>query len=197
MIGNWHRVLLARSGQTEWNVGGRRHGRLDSPLTALGIEQARRITATGADRIFTSPLGRAAATARLVADGIGVPVVVVDELAEVDHGDFAGLTDAQIEARSPGEWFDRAGDKYGWRFPGGESYADADDRALLALEKIAADPARCPLIVTHEMIGRMLLRRLLGLTPQEALTRRMPQDLTYEIDPRAGSLLTRTAQQPS
>ena len=182
MIGNWERVLLARHGQTEWNAAGRRQGRLDSPLTALGIAQARRLAATGADRIFTSPLGRATATARLAAEGLGVPVEVVDELAEVHHGELAGLTDTEIEARFPGAWWDRTGDKYRWRFPGGESYEDADPRALRALEKIAAGPARVPLIVSHEMIGRLLLRHLLGLTPDEALSRRLPHDVVITVD---------------
>ncbi|MFD7158171.1 histidine phosphatase family protein [Kribbella sp. NPDC059898] len=56
-------TYLARHGQTEWNVAGRRQGRLDSPLTALGLEQARRngrlLTRENIDAAFTSPLGRA------------------------------------------------------------------------------------------------------------------------------------------
>lgn len=185
MIGNWERVLLARHGQTEWNVVGRRQGQLDAPLTAVGIEQARRhaVAATGADRVFTSPQGRATSTARLIAEALDLPVVVIDELAEIHHGTFAGLTDTEIEARYPAEWWDRAEDKYEWRFPGGESYADADPRALRALEKIAADPARRPLIVTHEMVSRLLLRHLLGLTPQEALLRRQPHEVIFAIGP--------------
>jgi len=185
VIGNWDRVLIARHGQTEWNVVGRRQGQQDSPLTALGIEQARRHAGAvaGADRVFTSPQGRATATARLIAEALELSVVVVDELAEIHHGEFAGLTDLEIEARFPGEWWDRTGDKYEWRFPGGESYADADPRALRALEKVATDPARRPLIVTHEMLSRLLLRHLLGLTPQEALARRHPHDVVFAVGP--------------
>ncbi|GLY97659.1 histidine phosphatase family protein [Actinoplanes sp. NBRC 103695] len=185
MIGNWDRVLLARHGQTEWNVVGRRQGQQDSPLTALGIEQARRhaVAAAGADRVFTSPQGRATATARLIAEALDVSVVVVDELAEIHHGEFAGLTDLEIEARFPAEWWDRTEDKYEWRFPGGESYADADPRALRALEKVAADRSRRPLIVTHEMLSRLLLRHLLGLTPQDALARRHPHDVVFAVGP--------------
>jgi broad specificity phosphatase PhoE len=183
VIGNWERVLLARHGQTEWNVVGRRQGQLDSPLTAIGIEQARRhaVSAAGADRVFTSPQGRATATARLIAEALDLSVVVIDELAEIHHGGFAGLTDTEIEARYPAEWWDRTEDKYEWRFPGGESYADADPRALRALERIATDPARRPLIVTHEMVSRLLLRHLLGLTPPEALARRHPHDVLFTI----------------
>jgi broad specificity phosphatase PhoE len=35
------RVPLARHGQTEWNVLGRRQDQLDSPLTPAGFDQAR------------------------------------------------------------------------------------------------------------------------------------------------------------
>jgi probable phosphoglycerate mutase len=55
-------VYLARHGQTEWNAAGRRQGRLDSPLTALGLQQAAQnaelLSAQGIDAIFASPVGR-------------------------------------------------------------------------------------------------------------------------------------------
>ena len=38
-----------------------------------------------------------------------------------------------------------------------------------------------PLIVAHEMIGRMLLRNLLGLDPQTALAFSHPLDVIYRI----------------
>lgn len=39
--------------------------------------------------IFTSPLGRAHATATIIASALDLPVTVLDELAEVHHGTFA------------------------------------------------------------------------------------------------------------
>jgi probable phosphoglycerate mutase len=110
---------------------------------------------------------------------------VVDELAELDHGEFSGLVAEQIDARFPGERARRAADKYQWRFPGGESYADADARAGRALEQVRLRAARRPLLVSHEMIGRMLQRHLLGLDPHAALTRAHPNDVVYQIDPNS------------
>ena len=192
MIVSGKRVLLARHGQTEWNLLGRRQGQLDSRLTERGVEQARRNAAAlnghAIDTVFTSPLGRAVTTAQIFADTLGGAVVVVEELAEVHHGDFAGLTDSEIEQRHFGEWDRRARDKYHWRFPGGESYADADRRAAEALTLIDRHPADRPLIISHAMISKMLLRQLLDLEPHDALTRRHPHDVVYEVDCRAGSL---------
>jgi broad specificity phosphatase PhoE len=185
------RVLLARHGQTEWNVLDRRQGRLDSPLTAAGLAHARRHAETLAgfdlDAIFTSPLGRAATTAGVIGEAVGLPVTVLDELAEVHHGDFAGLTNADIASRHPEAAHERAQDKYHWRFPNGESYADADHRAANALRVVAAR-SRQPLIVSHEMIGRMLLRNLLDEDPAAALRRNQPHDVIYVV--RDGTLTT-------
>lgn len=187
MNGSWARVFLARHGQTEWNLQRRRQGQLDSALTAGGVGQARRLAAAlepyGIDGIFSSPLGRSRATADIIGAHLGLAVAVVDELAEVDHGRFAGLTDEEIIDRDADHWRLRSVDKYTWRFPGGESYADADIRAGRALASIGVRPVRRPLVVSHEMIGRMLQRHLLGLDPRDALTRAQPNDVVFAIDP--------------
>lgn len=179
-------VFLARHGQTRWNLVRRRQGRLDSPLTEAGVEQAHRhaslLRGREIDRIFVSPLGRAVSTARIVGDSLGLTIEVIEELAEIDHGEFSGLVDEQIDARFPGLRALRAADKYGWRFPGGESYADADVRAARALDRVSRQPARRSLLVAHEMIGRMLQRHLLGLDAAAALARSHPHDVVFEIN---------------
>jgi probable phosphoglycerate mutase len=186
-VNSWDAVFLARHGQTQWNLQRRRQGRLDSPLTSNGVAQAHDHASTllerGIDGIFVSPLRRALATARIISDALGLEIEVVDELAELDHGQFSGLIDEQIDARFPGERQRRATDKYQWRFPDGESYADADPRAARALHQVSRRPAKRPLIVSHEMIGRMLQRHLLGLDPQAALARSHPHDVVFQIDP--------------
>jgi len=181
------RVVLARHGETEWNLLRRRQGQLDSPLTERGVTQARAVAAAvvplSIDAVFASPLGRAATTARACADLLDLPVITIDELAEINHGEMAGRTNEEIEQVFPGELARRSTDKYQWRFPGGESYADADRRAGSALSRIMAAAVRRPLIVSHEMIGRMLLRQLTGSTSTEALSWSHPHNVIYEVDP--------------
>jgi broad specificity phosphatase PhoE len=99
-------VLVARHGQTEWNELGRRQGRLDSPLTSLGEQQARLLARAvaqlpGVGGIFSSPLRRALRTAAACGEVLGLPVTVVKELTEVHHGVMAGLTAAEVETRFP------------------------------------------------------------------------------------------------
>ena len=175
-------VYLARHGQTEWNVAGRRQGRLDSPLTPLGLRQAHRnaelLSSHQIDAIFTSPLGRARRTAEIVGETLGLPAQVLDELAEVAHGAWSGLTSAEIDADWPGQRAAREQDKYAFRFPDGESYADANVRAGRALAEVARSGARRPLLVSHEMIGRMLLKQL-GVAG--SLQLRQSSELIYRV----------------
>jgi len=185
--GGFTAVYLARHGQTLWNTQGRRQGQLDSPLTTLGVEQVRRnaglLSVEPVDAVFSSPLGRARASAQVLGASLGLPVVVLEGLGEVDHGGFAGLTSAQIEAAYPRQLAVRERDKYRFRFPGGESYADADLRVRRVLAAIARTGARRPLLVSHEMLGRMLLKNLAGLSSEDALRLGHPWDVVYRVVP--------------
>lgn len=177
---------LLRHGQTEWNVQGRPQGRLDSPLTGLGVRQARAhaLTLSGValTRAYVSPMGRAQRTARLVLEGRNMPLEVLDDLAEVDAGEVSGLERAERLARFPDFAAARARDKYRTAFPGGESYESASPRVLRALEQIAADGPGEVLIVSHEMVGKLLRMHLLGLTPEEVMNTRHPQDVIYRVE---------------
>ncbi|GAB3085959.1 histidine phosphatase family protein [Nocardioides zeae] len=179
----WDEVLLARHGETIWNRERRRQGRLDSPLTEAGIDDAEMVAelvvGMNPDRLYSSPLGRARATADIVGRRLGLTVTVVDDLAEIDHGHVGGLTNAQIDERFPGLAERRRGDKYRFRFPGGESYADADVRAQRAWGAVHGTR---PLVVAHEMVGRMLIRHLLRIEPDEALRWNHPHGTVLRFD---------------
>ncbi|MFG1908948.1 histidine phosphatase family protein [Kribbella sp. NPDC048928] len=183
-------TYLARHGQTEWNTAGRRQGRLDSPLTPHGSDQAHRnaqlLSGEGIDAVFASPLGRARRTATIIGTELGLGIRVVDDLAEIDHGLWSGLTAAEIDARWPGQRAVRERDKYTFRFPNGESYADGAARAGRVLAEIAQTGVRRPLVVSHEMIGRMLLRQL-GVP--DALGMQQPSDVVFRV--RADGMLER------
>jgi broad specificity phosphatase PhoE len=131
---------------------------------------AKRIESLPVDGVFSSPLGRAISAAQTYAYALDQTITAVDDLRELDRGDMAGMTNEKIERAFPGELARRSRDKYQWRFPNGESYADADLRAASALRQVAESGRSRPLVVTHEMIARMLLRNLLALEPNEALT---------------------------
>ena len=100
------------------------------------------------------------------------------------------MTNDQIRATHPGALEARANDKYRWRFPGGESYADGDVRAGLALAHIQSTGSERALIVSHEMISRMLLRRLLDLIPEDALAYELAHNVVCRVGTKIGELTT-------
>jgi len=141
------RVLLVRHGQSEWNADGRWQGQADSPLSDLGRRQAREAArAIGAvDAIWSSDLQRAAETAAIIAQDIGVgPVVLDPDLRERDAGEYSGLTRAEIEERFPGYL---GSDR---RPPSWEPDDHMLARSLRALRRIATEvPGGDVLVVTH------------------------------------------------
>ncbi len=179
------RLFLARHGQTTWNLEHRLQGQLDSPLTPDGVAQAKAIalylSGSAVTTICTSPLGRARSTAEIIADRLGADLIEVPELAEIHHGDLAGLTWDEIDERFPGAREERAANRYGWAFPGGESYAQGRARARKALSSCGWASTGVPLLVSHEMIGRMLRAELRGLDAPAALALRHPQGVIFEI----------------
>ena len=110
-------IYLVRHGQTDFNLERRHHGQIDSPLTELGREQARRagemLTTLIDPRdgvIFSSPLGRALQTARIIADVAAIErsIIVDPDLMEIGMGSAEGMTQAEMEQRWPMPRLNRA-----------------------------------------------------------------------------------------
>lgn len=176
-------VYLVRHAETEWNLIGRRQGHADSPLTERGRGQAERIGEIlvrereqgglpPAPAIYCSPLGRARATAGIACRALQVDsssLLLDPLLIECDHGDWTGLTNAEIEARDPESLRARTADKWNTPIPGGESYAGMQGRARDWLARVCGAEDETVVAVTHEMIGRALRGVFLGLEPAEVL----------------------------
>lgn len=152
-------IYLVRHGETEWSVNGRHTGRTDIPLTATGREQAadlgRRIGTHQFALILTSPLARAADTARLS----GFPDAErVDDLREWDYGEFEGRTTADIRAEIP-DWSIWTGP---WR--GGETARQVGARTDRVLARcLDSSVEGDSLLFAHGHVLRVLAARWLGL----------------------------------
>ena len=134
-------ILLIRHGETLWNQQGRMQGQNDSPLTALGLHQARQLGSRLKDVSFTtlysSDLGRAHQTARCIADATGHEVLADTGLRERCFGIFEGLTNAEIKVQHPEEHVRFATRDPDYAMPGGESTVQFRDRCVACLESIA------------------------------------------------------------
>jgi probable phosphoglycerate mutase len=153
------RLLLTRHGQSEWNAEGRWQGQADPPLTELGRRQALHAAkAIGAiDAVHCSPLQRAADTAHLVAEELGVgPVMEEGGLAERCAGEWEGLTRAEIEDLYPGFLDD------GRRPPGWEDDTLVDQRVFGALDRIARLHPRSDVLAVAHAGVIFAVERVLG-----------------------------------
>ena len=153
------RILLVRHGESEWNASGRWQGWADAPLSELGQQQAvEAAQAVGAvDAVFASDLSRAAETARIISELIGVgPVLTMEGLRERDVGEWSGLTRKEIGERWP-ETLEAWGRGEMPPPPGGESNEAIIDRVLASLRAIATDwPHAEVLVVSHGGVIRLL-----------------------------------------
>ena len=192
MAWGFEKIFIVRHGESEWNVEGRRQGQFDSPLTDAGRCSAQQVSVLlselDPDALFSSPLGRAWSTAQIIDAVLGLGIRSESGLSEIDHGKLGGLTNDEIERSHPGLLAERRACLYGWRFPGGESYADGELRAAAALSDIETTFVRRPVLVTHEMIARMLVKNLLGLSADEALNQSFTQGTVYQVTPMKGIL---------
>jgi broad specificity phosphatase PhoE len=174
-------VIVVRHGQTEWNLEGRWQGRLDSPLTALGREQAERVRELLADypidAAYSSDAGRAQATAAIILRGRGVDVVAHPAVRERDYGVYEGLTAAEIEVRYPRTRFhDVGGSRESWAPPSGETMSDVRERVRKFLLELAANHAgQTVLLATHSGIVRAVDSLCQGLS-FDAIWHRVPQN---------------------
>jgi broad specificity phosphatase PhoE len=164
-------VALVRHGETDWNARGRLQGSSDIPLNDTGREQAREAAAElGAfsrpeagsaplgsvrvqwDVLVSSPLSRAAETADIIGEAVGVRrTATFDDLAERHFGEAEGLSD--FEAYS--YWPDG-------RYPGMEPRRDLIERGRRRLDALAAQhPTGALLVVAHGGVIRAILDSVL------------------------------------
>jgi len=162
------RLLVWRHGRTAWNAAGRFQGQLDPPLDAVGHAQARRaaphLRAAGlaaADTVVvSSDLVRAAATATVLTELLGIEVRRDARLREHGMGCWEGLTRDEVAERYPDQYADwMAGRPVRGR--GGEEPGQVADRALAALADLP--PVAVAVVVTHGGTAGRLMERLLGL----------------------------------
>jgi len=91
------RIYLARHGQDEDNANGLLNGQRDTPLTDVGVAQAKQLAyeiemrAMTFDKVYASPLKRAYATAQYICTQLDLPAPeVMDELKERNFGVLTG-----------------------------------------------------------------------------------------------------------
>ena len=159
-----HGVLLARHGETDDNRQPIRfQGFRDTPLNDHGRAQARELADRVAARpepvrsLWSSDLRRAHETAEIVGARLGLEPRLDPRLREANRGEWEGHLFVDIERSDPerfAAWMRGGAD---WRFPGGESLQEQQDRVLAALQDIEAAGELPALAVCHGGAIRVVL----------------------------------------
>jgi len=177
-------VYLARHGQTAYNLEGRFQGQLPVPLDETGraqaLDLAERAAAHGFRALWTSPLLRARETAVVVGARIGLDPIEDPRLMETDAGDWTNRSFADVQAETPEQFAAFAQGDPSFAFPGGESFAEQEERVAAALEEVERRELPA-LVVCHGMVIRAALARRAG----HRVTRfeRVPNAALVPLDP--------------
>ena len=153
-------VYLVRHGETAWSRTGQHTSFTDLPLTQQGEQEARRVGQRLAnlefDKIFTSPLKRAAHTCELA--GFSARAEIDPDLVEWNYGKYEGRKTVDIHAEAPDWQLFRDG------CPGGETPAQVGARADRVLSRVRAVKGDA-LIFSSGHFLRVLAARWLGFEP--------------------------------
>lgn len=156
-------IYLVRHGQTEWNLEKRMQGHKNSPLTKLGVIQAKglhkRFLDENIDFIYSSESKRAYDTAKIIKGNRNIPIIIKQELREIHMGHWEGLQQSDIINKYPESW------DHFWNKPhlyvpteSGESYQELQDRVIPVIEDIInINRDKTILIVTHRITLKMIM----------------------------------------
>jgi len=161
-------IILARHGETDWNLQGRCQGVTDLNLNANGVRQAEELAAClRGERIaalYSSDLRRAIQTAGAIGRAHRLEVITDRDFRELDHGELEGLTFPQVRSSYPDFIRRWRSDPAELLIPGGERLADVKQRAWRGLERIVHSHSSTEtlVVVSHQFPIQAVLCHITG-----------------------------------
>ncbi len=165
------RVFFVRHGATQLTAENRFSGAVGVDLSDEGRAQVARLAMRLAGEeiaaMYCSTMGRAVETAQILARPRGITPIEDQELKEISHGRWEGLTRGEVEERFPEEYAAWEADPFTFAPVGGESGIAVLARALPAVRRIvAAHRDQTTVVVSHKATLRLILSSLLGIDPR-------------------------------
>jgi len=185
-------LILVRHGESEWNRAGRIQGQVNSPLTDLGINQAKAtrdylsgILLNQQLEIYTSPLDRALQTAEIIAQGIDYPsrkIIIEERLNDFNLGEISGTFGWDKVAEIFTEQAQlRLQDPMRFHPSGGESGAEFEARLRSLLEDLM-DDGTLKLMVSHGIVNKFIRGILKNLSGKEMVELGESQKTIYRLE---------------
>ncbi len=165
------RVYFVRHGATQLTTENRFSGAVGVDLSDEGRAQVARLASrlAGDDvaALYCSTMSRAVETAEILARPRGLTPIQDEDLKEISHGRWEGLTRQEVEERFPDEYAAWESDPFTFAPVGGESGISVLARALPAVRRIvSAHREQTTIVVSHKATLRLLLSSLLGIDPR-------------------------------
>lgn len=169
-------ILLIRHGATDANLlrpyilQGRT---LNGPLSTTGrqqVEQAGKfLSSFPIDHVYASPMLRAVQSAEIIAEPHGLTVETVEDIAEVDVGEWESKSWDIIEQLDPDYHRQFMENPADIPYKGGESYRDVRNRVVPAFLHLASQHiGKMIAVVAHNVVNRALLAETLQLDLRHA-----------------------------
>ena len=185
-------LILVRHGESEWNRAGRIQGQVNSPLTDLGINQAKAIRDYLSGillnqqlEIYTSPLDRALQTAEIIAQGIEYPsrkIIIEERLNDFNVGEISGTFGwDKVAEIFPEQAQLRLQDPMRFHPSGGESGAEFEARLRSLLEDLM-DDGTLKLMVSHGIVNKFIRGILKNLSGKEMVELGESQNTIYRLE---------------
>jgi len=160
-------IILARHGETDWNVKEVFRGRADIMLEETGLKQAEALAQylqdTAIEAIYSSPLSRALQTAEAIACYHRMAVMTVPSLIDIDYGEWQGLSPHQVKDRYRTLYARWLKSPRWVKFPGGESLSDVKKRAMRMVNQMVKAHSGTVVLVSHRVVNKVLICAMLGM----------------------------------
>jgi len=161
------KIIIARHGQTEWNVGEVFRGRIDVDLDETGVKQAgllaEYLSGREIEAIYSSPLKRALNTAGAIARRHNLEVEVAPRLIDFNFGKWQGLPHQEVKEKYKELYTEWTRNPQQVRMPDGERLDDIRERAISVVDEVTARYEGTIVLVAHRVVNKVLICALLGL----------------------------------
>ena len=182
-------IYFVRHGQTIWNVEKRFQGLSDSPLTELGITQAKllgeKLKDIKFDKFYSTSLKRAYDTANYIKGNRKQKVEIFDDFVEISMGDMEGIKQEDFKKLYPEQvknfFFNQL--EYNPSSFGGESFLEVRERVIRGLNKFIELNKNYErvLVVSHGATLKTLLHYISGKDISTLSDEVIPKNTSYTI----------------
>jgi len=160
-------LILARHGQTAWNVVEVFRGRADVDLDETGLKQAELLADYVRERkieaVYSSPLKRALKTATAIAMRHDLKVITTEGLNDLKFGEWEGMPLTEVREKYSNLFTEWVQTPHLVKIPNGETLDDVTKRATVFVKEVVTRHQGTIVMVSHRVVHKVLILALLGL----------------------------------